>query len=81
MATFYILYSAQLDKFYIGHTEAPIETRLYKHLADHSGFTGKAKDWIIAYSELFETKSEALRREKQAKSWKSKAMIMKLIGG
>ena len=43
-------------------------------------FIKKAKDWIIAYTESFETKAEALKREKQIKNWKSKLMIQKLIG-
>jgi putative endonuclease len=45
MATFYILHSDQLDKFYIGATDADLTERLRKHLSDHKGFTGKAKDW------------------------------------
>lgn len=46
----YILYSASLNKFYIGFTESSVEERLRKHLSNHSGFTGKAKDWTIAYT-------------------------------
>ena len=42
-------------------------------------YTAKAKDWIIVHIESFETKTEALKREKQIKNWKSKLMIDKLI--
>jgi len=47
IAIVYILHSKSLDKYYIGHTTEPIEERLRKHLADHSGFTSKAKDWKV----------------------------------
>ena len=75
----YILYSKILDKFYIGHTAENLEERLRKHLSNHKGFTAKSKDWEIIYSEKFETKSEAYKREMQIKSWKSKIKITKLI--
>jgi putative endonuclease len=74
----YILYSESLDQFYIGQSAEP-ETRLIKHLARHKGFTGKAKDWVICYKESYNSKKEAVIREKQLKSWKSKARITELI--
>ena len=59
----YIIYSAQLDKFYIGFTSDEISIRLKKHNANHKGFTGKNADWIVKYTEEFTTKSEAMKRE------------------
>jgi putative endonuclease len=58
----YILYSASLDLYYIGSSENPQE-RLRKHLANHKGFTSRAKDWTICYTESFDRKTEALKRE------------------
>jgi putative endonuclease len=78
--TTYILFSSQADKYYIGYTSDVIEERLRKHNSNHSGFTGKHKDWIIVYSESFEEKKSAMRREKEIKNWKSRKMIEKLIG-
>ena len=75
----YILYSNALLKFYIGYTSEPIQLRLEKHLTNHSGFTGKAKDWVIVYFENCTDKPTALRREKEIKSWKSKKKILELI--
>ena len=74
----YILYSKDKDLFYIGITQ-DIESRIYKHLSNHRGFTSKAKDWVLAYKEECNTKSEALQREKVIKGWKSRIMIEKLI--
>jgi putative endonuclease len=79
MFTTYILYSKSLDRFYVGFTGDDIRVRLSKHLANHSGFTGKVKDWELVYQELFSTKKEAMQREKQIKSWKSNIRIKELI--
>ena len=75
---FYIIYSKTLDKYYIGHT-SDIEGRLRRHNSDHNGFTGKVNDWEFAYTENYATKTEAYRRERTVKSWKSKRLIEQLI--
>ena len=74
----YILYSSFKDKFYIGYT-SNIEERLIRHNQKSKGFTGTTNDWKIVYSELHSTKLEALTREKQIKSWKSRSKIQALI--
>jgi putative endonuclease len=79
MFTTYIIYSQSLDKYYIGHT-ADLQQRLIKHLANHKGFTGKVNDWVIVYQETFDSKTEAYKRERVIKNWKSRKMIEKLIG-
>ena len=81
MYTFYILYNKIKSHYYIGFTGDKFEERLRKHNSDHKGFTGKAGDWIIVYSEIFNEKKAAMRREKEVKGWKSKIMIEKLIEG
>ncbi len=79
MFTFYILFSAQLDKFYIGYTSNSIADRLKKHNSNHKGFTGRANDWEVVYFEEFLEKTSAMKREKEVKAWKSKSRIMMLI--
>ena len=76
----YILYSEDLDKFYIGSTSSTMEERLDKHLTDHKGYTGKAKDWEVKYLEEFPTVNEARKREREIKKWKSRKQIVRLIG-
>ena len=75
----YIIYSASLDKFYIGHT-SNINERLIKHNSNHNGFTGGVNDWVIVYQEIYSKKEEAYQREREIKKWKSRKMIEKLIG-
>ena len=79
MFTTYILHSKQLNKFYIGFTGQDIQERLNKHLANHKGFTAKAKDWRLVYTEVFTDKAAAMQREKQLKGWKSNTRISELI--
>ena len=79
VATVYILYSCEMDKYYIGCTTDAISERLRRHLSNHRGFTSRAKDWALVYSEIFNTQTEALRRERELKSWKSRDRIRELI--
>ena len=75
----YILYSKNLDQYYIGHSGDDLQERLRKHLSNHKGFTSKAKDWKIVFSEVFENKSLAYRREMEIEKWKSSKLIDNLI--
>jgi putative endonuclease len=76
----YILYSDELDRYYIGSCEN-VEERLRSHLSNHKGFTGKAKDWKVVHSEEHPTRTEAYARERQIKKWKSRKMLERLVRG
>ncbi|MCD4747370.1 MAG: GIY-YIG nuclease family protein [Bacteroidales bacterium] len=75
---FYILYSKSLNKFYYGHSN-DIKERICKHNTNHKGYTGKANDWEIVYTEKHISKSEAYARERQVKKWKNRKRIFNLI--
>ena len=79
MYTVYIIYSANLDRYYIGFTSDLMDTRLRKHLANHKEFTGKHADWTVVYTEEYNSKKVAIQRERQIKSWKSRFQIEKLV--
>ena len=66
MYYFYIIYSTLLDKYYLGYT-SDLNERLKKHNTHHKGFTGKANDWKVVYSENFNNKNDAYKREQQVK--------------
>jgi len=78
----YILQSGTTGKYYIGHTH-DIDQRLRQH-NEHT-FSGSLSTkrlpgpWILVYSESYKTRSEAMKREKILKSWKSTKAIEKLI--
>jgi len=59
----YILFSKNLNKFYTGSTSLTPQKRLLYHLGKHSGFTAKAKDWCIIYSQNHETIFQARAME------------------
>ncbi len=80
MSKFYILFSFKLDKFYTGHTSDDINERIRRHNTNHKGFTGGVGDWILVYQEDYQDKSQALAREREVKSWKSRKLIEKMIG-
>ena len=75
----YILYSAKLDKYYVGYTSDVLEERLRRHNLNHKGFTGGQGDWVVKYTEAHPTKATALGREKEIKSKKSRKYIEALI--
>lgn len=76
----YILFSATANQYYIGFTGDDLSERLRRHNSNHKGFTGKYHDWKIVYTEPFNLKSDAIKREAEIKSWKSRLRIEKLIG-
>lgn len=71
----YIIYSDTLNKFYVGQT-ADIDKRLCQH---NSNQNLGANDWKIRYSETFDTRSEAMKREKEIKNKKSRKYLEWLI--
>ncbi|MGB0881040.1 MAG: GIY-YIG nuclease family protein [Polaribacter sp.] len=74
----YIIFSEKIDRFYVGFT-SDIPSRIEKHNQKHKGFTGRSNDWTLMYFEEFNTKKEALLRERKIKSWKSRKKIEQLI--
>ncbi len=77
----YILFSTQLDKFYIGYTTIGANERIDRHLSDHYGltrFTHKANDWVL-FLEIECLSSEQARKiETHIKKMKSKTFIHNL---
>ena len=74
----YIIYSAKLDKYYIGYTEN-ITIRLVQHNEGLSSFTSKAIDWVLKYTEEFDSRENAHKRELEIKRKKSRKYIEWLI--
>ncbi len=79
MFTTYVLHSETHDKIYIGFT-SNLEQRLLSHnqLAT-KGWTIKFRPWELIYREEFETKSQAMKREKELKSFQGRQFIRSLI--
>ena len=71
----YILYSKIKDKFYVGHTN-DLENRLNQHNTRNNLGTN---DWCVVYKEVFNNRSDAMKREKEIKDKKSRKYIEWLI--
>ena len=75
MFTVYALFSKTFDKIYIGYT-SDLSARFLSHnKLSKKGWTVKFRPWEIIYTEKFESKSEAMKREKQLKTAKGREFI------
>jgi putative endonuclease len=75
---FYILQSEATKRYYIGQT-ANVENRVAYHNANYSLSLKNRGPWKLVHTEQYETRAEAVRRERQIKSWKDRRMIANLL--
>ncbi|OGO53102.1 MAG: hypothetical protein A2148_05370 [Chloroflexi bacterium RBG_16_68_14] len=76
----YILESVSAGRYYIGCTN-DLERRLREHNNGKSTSTKALRPWRLAYSQYFETLTEARQREQYLKTQKSRVLLTKLIMG
>lgn len=74
----YILYSESRDRYYIGSC-ADVEQRLIRHNAGATLSTKSGRPWKVVYTETYQTKTEALKREINLKKMKSRAHLEEMI--
>ena len=77
----YVLHSVSFNKIYIGYTSDIDERMLSHNELGKKGFTLKFRPWTLIYTESFNTKSEAMKREKELKSAQGREFIRRLIKG
>ena len=74
----YILQSMKDFSFYIGLCE-DLDKRMSKHSDGFSRYTSSKRPWRLVYFEMFESRTEALKRETQIKKMKSRRFIEELV--
>jgi len=74
----YILYSQLRDRYYIGYSSNP-EERVVEHNMGATISTRTGRPWRLVYTEEFENKSAAIKREITLKRMKSRKYIENLI--
>ena len=74
----YILQSQSTNRFYVGQT-GHLQERVAYHNADYSKSLRNRGPWKLVYHEQHATRSSAVRRELQIKSWKDRDMINRLV--
>lgn len=79
----YAVYNSKFSKIYIGQTKN-LERRLTLHNTREfkRSFTSRFEsDWVLIYKESHESRLEALKREKQLKSYRGRQFIKQYIPG
>ena len=64
--TVYILQSEATFRYYVGHTD-DVPKRLIQHNSGVNKSTRNGVPWKLIYTEVFNTRSEAMKRELQIK--------------
>ena len=75
----YVIKSLGFDFYYKGHCEH-LENRLYEHNIGMTESNKKYRPFVIVYSEGFETRAEAIKREKYFKSAAGRRFLKKILG-
>jgi len=70
MYTVYILKSIENEKYYIGQTKDLVK-RLDWHNSSRARWTKRFQPWVLVHSETFQSRSEAIVRERQLKALKN----------
>jgi putative endonuclease len=75
----YALHNKEREKIYIGQTDN-IEKRLERHnkllSSKQTSFTSKMSgEWKLVYSEEYGTRKEAMKREKELKSYRGREFV------
>jgi putative endonuclease len=73
--TVYVLYSDVHNKIYVGFSSNLLERFKSHNQLGTKGWTIKFRPWKVIYCEYFETKEEAIKREKVLKTAKLRSWI------
>ena len=74
----YILVSIASGRYYIGQTK-DLDRRLHEHNHGKSRATQHGAPWKLIHTEMFETRSDAYRREQYLKSLKKRVVLERII--
>ncbi len=77
--TVYTLYSPEYDKIYIGRT-SDLNSRMISHNEKGTkGWTIRYRPWKVVFTEEFDTKQQAIHREKELKSSRGRACVWERV--
>jgi putative endonuclease len=74
----YILQSLKDFSFYVGQCD-DLDCRMSKHADGMSKYTSSKRPLRLKYFEVYKSRTEALKRERQIKNMKSRKYIEQLI--
>jgi len=81
MFTVYAIYNQTHDKIYIGQTENLIaRLEAHKNKTFNKSYTARlGGEWQLIYKEVVANRNEALKRERQLKSYQGRQFIKSFI--
>ncbi len=74
----YIIKSINIHRYYIGSTEN-VDKRLSNHNSGKVRSTKAFRPWEIVHTETYDDRTDAVKREKQIKSYKGGMAFKKLL--
>ena len=74
----YILQSEKDGSYYIGYSE-DLEKRIKDHNCERARYTRHKIPWKLVYQEKFDTKTEAIKRERFLKKQQNRDFYQRLI--
>jgi len=76
----YTIYNPSKHKIYIGQTK-DLDKRMVSHnKREFKGYTSRFEgEWVLIYKESLATRAEAIRRERQLKSFRGREYVKSLI--
>ena len=74
----YVLQSEKDGSYYLGQA-GNLEKRIERHQEGRSPHTESGRPWRLVYKEEFESRAEALRKEREYKSQESREFLEGLI--
>jgi len=75
MFNVYVLKSLKNGKRYVGYTARSVQERFLEHNSGKSTFTRQNRPFMLIYSEEYQTKIEAMKREKFLKSGQGRKIL------
>lgn len=75
MFTVYVLKSEKNNKRYVGYTSKEAQTRLREHNTGSNKYTRHNSPFVLMYTELYEEKIDAVRRERFLKSGQGRKFL------
>ena len=75
----YVLYSKMHNRYYTGSSADP-HKRILSHNDPHNkGWTKRYAPWVLIYTQEFDNKTDALKRERWLKSGKGREFIQEYL--
>lgn len=75
MFNVYVLRSLKNGKRYVGYTSRSVQERLTEHNSGKATFTRQNGPFVLIYTEEYQTKNEAMKREKFLKSGQGRKFL------